>query len=225
MRSSRPNVAKLVRLTVASMVMAACTTATDPVPIVTVTLQPSLDSIELGETYNNWIVGLYDAAGQVITGRSLSWESHNTAVATVDASSGLVTPVSAGGQATISVKAGGKLAQSVIKILQPILSIVATPDSFDLPLNTNRTIAVQLVGPGGVAITSRVITWSSSIPNIAVVSADGTVTAVSIGTTTITISAGTKQKTVRVRVVGEPVTSVRISPVQSVHIIRLGQAK
>jgi uncharacterized protein YjdB len=48
---------------------------------------------------------------------------------------------------------------------------------------------------------------------------------VSIGTTTITVRAGTKQATVRVRVVGEPVNSVRISPQQSVHVIRIGQTK
>jgi uncharacterized protein YjdB len=46
-----------------------------------------------------------------------------------------------------------------------------------------------------------------------------------MGTTSITIAAGTKQITVRVRVVGEPVASVRILPQQSVHVIRLNQAK
>ena len=224
MRSSQPNIAKYARLTVAGLVSVACTTATDPVPIHTITLQPQLDSVEIGETYSNWLVTMQDAAGVTITGRTLTWESSNPAVATIDASSGVVTGVAVG-SSPIIVRAGGKLAQSSMKVLQPILSIVATPDSFDLPLNTSRNIAVQLVGPGGVAITNRVITWSSSSPTVAVVSSGGVVTAVAMGTTTISISAGTKQKTVRVRVVGEPVTSVRITPAQSVHIVRLGQSK
>lgn len=107
----------------------------------------------------------------------------------------------------------------------PILSIVATPDSFDLPLTTSRTITVQLVGPNGVALTGRTLIWSSENPDIAVVDANGDVTAVSTGTTTITVRADSKTATVRVRVVGEPVNSVRISPQESVHVIRLGQSK
>ena len=206
------------------MVMAACTTATDPIPIHQITLQPQLDSVEVGETYSNWIVTLTDAAGITITGRQLSWESSFPTIATVDAGSGLVTGIGEGTSA-ITVRSGGKQASAFIKVLQPILSIVAVPDSFDLPLTTSRTIAVQLVGPGGNAITNRQINWSTSNPNVVVVSASGVVTAVNVGTATITIRAGTKLVTVRVRAVGEPVTSVRITPVQAVHIVRLAQSK
>jgi len=209
----------------AALVAVACTTSTDPTPIATITLQPQLDSVELGQTYNSWVVMLKDINGQVLTGRVLSWESNNPTVATVDPSSGAVTGVGAGTDALITVRSEGKFAQSVIKVLQPILSIVATPDSFDLPLTTSRSIAVQLVGPGGLAITNRRIEWSSSSPTVAVVSTAGVVTAVSVGSTTITIRAGTKQATIPVRVVGEPVNSVRITPQQSVHIVRLGQTK
>jgi uncharacterized protein YjdB len=169
-------------------------------------------------------VTLKDANGTTLTGRTLSWESSNTAVATIDASTGVVTGIG-GGQSLITVRAEGKLAQSTIKVMQPILSIVATPDSFDLPLTTTRSIAVTIVGPGGVALTGRIITWSSANPGIAVVSTTGVVTPVSLGTTTITVRAGTKQADVRVRVVGEPVSSVRITPLQTVHFIGLGQTK
>jgi uncharacterized protein YjdB len=210
----------------AAVVMGACTTTTDPVPIATISLQPQFDSVELGRTYNNWVVTLKDAAGGTLTGRKLSWESNNTTIATIDANSGVVTAVGAGGDALITVRAEGKFDQATIKVLQPVIQIVATPkDSFDLPMTTTRTIAVTVVGPDGVALTGRVITWSSANPGIAVVSSTGVVTPVSLGTTTITIRVGTKQDTVRVRVVGEPVSSVRITPLQSVHFIGVGQSK
>lgn len=223
MRPYRPFLARVARLT-SAFALAACTTATDPVPIASVSLQPTSDSVEIGQTYGNWTVTLLDAANRVLTGRALVWESNNPPVATIDRSSGLVTAVGSG-DAIITVTAEGKFAQSTIKVLQPIVAIVALPDSFDLPLTTTRAISAQVVGPNGVAITNRVITWSSSNSGVAVVSATGVVAAVSVGTTTITIRAGTKQTTVRVRVVGEPVTSVRILPQQSVHVIRLGQTK
>jgi uncharacterized protein YjdB len=223
MRQHRLFLARVARLT-SAIALAACTTATDPDPIASISLQPTSDSIEIGQTYGNWTITLLDIAGGVLTGRALTWQSGNLPVATVDASTGVVTGVG-GGDAIITVSAEGKQAQATIKVLQPIISIIALPDSFDLPLTTTRTISAQVVGPNGVAITNRVITWSSSNPGVAVVSASGVVTAVSTGTTTITIRAGTKQATVRVRVVGEPVTSVRILPQQSVHVIRLGQSK
>lgn len=226
MRSIRNCLNSVIGLTTAAA-FAACTTATDPTPIASITLRPALDSIEVGETYSQWIVLPVDAAGQALTGRTFTWESGNPAVATIDATTGTVTGVSSTGTglADITVRAEGKYATSLIKVLVPIVSIVALPDSFDVPLTTTRTIGVQLVGPSGVAITNRVITWSSSNPTVAVVSSTGVVTAVSLGTTTITIRAGTKQTTVRARVVGEPITSVRITPQQSVHIVRLGQTK
>lgn len=105
-----------------------------------------------------------------------------------------------------------------------VSAIVVTPDSMDLALTTTRTIAVQLVGPSGEAVTGRTITWSSSNPSIAAVSSTGTVTPVSLGVVVITVSAGGKRAEVRVRVVDEPVASVRITPIQSVHIVRLGQS-
>lgn len=226
MRSTRSFPASVARLTTTAMVIAACTTATDPVPVATVSLSPVVDSMELGQTYNSWTVVLKDANGQVLTGRTLRWESNNEAIATIDANTGTVTAVGAGGDAIITVRAEGRFAQSTMKVLQPVIQIVATPkDSFDLPMTTTRTIAVTVVGPGGVALTGRVVTWSSANPGIAVVSSTGVVTPVSLGTTTITIRVGTKEANVRVRVVGEPVSSVRITPLQSVHFVAVGQTK
>ena len=209
----------------AALATTSCTESTRPVPIATIQLQPGLDSIEVGGTYGFWVVTLKDAVGGTITGaRKLKWESQNLAVATIDSSTGVVTAVNTG-ESLITVRGEGKFAQSAIRVIQPVLSIVVTPDSFDLPLTTARTIAVQLVGPGGVALTNRRIEWFSSTPGIAVVSTSGVVTAVSIGTSTITVRAGDKTATSKVRVVAEPVASVRILPAGTVHVIRVGQAK
>jgi uncharacterized protein YjdB len=142
-------------------------------------------------------------------------------VATVD-DNGVVTGIGSG-TALIVVKADGKSATATMKVLQPILSIIATPDSFDLPMTTQRTISYQLVGPGGQALMGRTVTWATSNPAVASVSATGVVTPISVGTVTVTIFAGDKSTPIRVRVVPEPVTSVRITPQQSVHIVRLGQ--
>jgi uncharacterized protein YjdB len=117
----------------------------------------------------------------------------------------------------------GALACTEPTDVQSVASIVVIPDSFDLALTTTRTITAQLVGPNGEAVT-RTIAWSSSNPSIAAVSATGTVTPIALGLATITISAGGKSVQVKVRVVQEPVVSVRITPQQAVHIVRVGQS-
>ena len=224
MRPYRPFLARVARLT-SALALAACTTSTDPTPVASITLLPGLDSIETGQTYNGWIVTLKDAGGVTLTGRQLNWISSNPNVATVDPSTGVVTAVGGPAEVLISVTAEGKTATSGLRVIHQIVSIVAQPDSFDLPMTTTRQINVQLVGAGGIAINNRLITWIAANPSIAVVSASGVVTAVSPGTASILIRAGTKEKTVRVRVVAEPVTSVRLTPLGSAHIVRITQSK
>ncbi|HYJ93976.1 MAG TPA: Ig-like domain-containing protein [Vicinamibacterales bacterium] len=209
----------------ATTAMVACTTTTPPIAIASLLLQPGLDSIEVGGTYNGWVVTLRDAQGELIAGpRNLQWDSQNPFVATIDASTGVVTAV-ATGETLITLRAEGKSATAAIRVIHPVLSIVVTPDSFDLPLTTSRTLTVQLVGPNGVALTNRLIQWSSANPSVAVVGTSGQVTAVTMGSTTITVRAGQKSATVKVRVIAEPVQSVRILPQQTVQVIRVGQAK
>lgn len=224
MRLNRSFLSNVACLTIATVAVGSCTTAADPIPVYSIALQPQVDSVEVGQTFGSWLVVLQDAAGNTLTGRRLTWESSNEAVATIDANTGVVTGLLSG-QTIVNVRAEGKTAAATIKVLVPILSIVVAPDSIDVPLTTTRQIGAQLVGPGGVAITNRTITWLSQNPGVAVVSATGLVTAVNQGTTTIELRAGTKQASVRVRVVGEPVNNVRITPALTVHVVRLGQTK
>ena len=225
MRSIRRFFAPLACLTMATAAMVSCTTTTPPIPIASLSLQPGLDSIEVGGTYNSWLVTLRDAQGELISGpRNLQWESQSPTIATINATTGEVTAVNTG-ETLITLRAEGKNATATIRVIHPVLSIVVTPDSFDLPLTTSRTLTVQLVGPNGVALTNRLIQWSSANPSVAVVGTSGQVTAVTMGSTTITVRAGQKSATVKVRVIAEPVQSVRILPQQTVQVIRVGQAK
>lgn len=214
---------RLAGLALAS-IMAACTTATDPATIATITLQPGLDSVEVGQTFSGWNVTVRDKNGTELTGRKLTWSSQNTAVATIDENTGTLTAVSTG-QTLVTVAGGGKSAQATLRVITPILSIVLSPDSFDVPLTQVRAISIQLVGPGGQAIANRTVTWSSSNPAVATVNTSGVVTSLTLGTVTVTAAAGSKQATVRARVVAEPVSTVRILPNQSVHVVRLGQGR
>jgi alpha-tubulin suppressor-like RCC1 family protein/uncharacterized protein YjdB len=78
----------------------------NPVPVASVTVSPSSATIQVGAT-QQLTATLKDANGTTLTGRTVSWSSSNTAVATVS-SSGLVSGVAAGGPVTITAAVEGK---------------------------------------------------------------------------------------------------------------------
>ena len=76
-----------------------------PVPVATVSVTPAPDTVRAGLTVT-LTATTSDANGNVLTGRTVTWGSDNTSVATVNAS-GVVTGVSAG-TATITATSEGQ---------------------------------------------------------------------------------------------------------------------
>jgi uncharacterized protein YjdB len=223
MRQLRSFISNAACLTIGLVASLSCTTSTDPTPIASILLSPNIDSVEIGGTFGGWVVIVKDAQGRTLEGRQLAWESRNTTVATVDPTTGLVTGVGFGETAIIA-KADGQEAIASIRVMLPVVGVVALPDSMDVALTTQRQINVQVIGPDGIALTNRAVSYSSDDPATVVVSGTGVVTPLKLGTTSIRIRvAGVLRATVRVRVIGEPVTGVRILPLQSIFLVRLGQ--
>ncbi|MBV8253642.1 MAG: Ig-like domain-containing protein, partial [Chitinophaga sp.] len=133
------------------------------------------------------------------------WSSSNTAIATVDANSGLVTGVSAGtATITYEVTNGGCKAQQTTTITvkaQPVVSPITGTTSMCM----GATTTLSSTTTGGV--------WSSSNTGVATIDANtGLVTGVSAGTATITYEVtnanGCKaEQTVTVTVNALPVVS------------------
>jgi uncharacterized protein YjdB len=223
MRQIRSFFSTAACLTIGLVATLSCTTSTDPTPIASILLSPGMDSIEIGGTFDSWVVIIKDANGRTLEGRQLAWESRNTTVATVDPTTGVVTGVGFGETAIIA-RADGKEAIASMRVMLPVVGVVALPDSMDVALTTQRQINVQVIGPEGVALTNRAVSFASDDPATVVVSGSGVVTPLKLGTTSIKIRvAGVLRATVRVRVIGEPVTGVRILPLQSSILVRLGQ--
>ena len=218
LRSSTALVVSLACLTVA---ITACTTATDPKPVATITLFPAADSVEVGADISGFIPTLADAAGKVLSGRAVEWKSANPAIATVS-SSGQIHGVSVG-ETFITATADGRSANAAVKVILSLAQIVLAPESQDLPVGTTQSINAQLIGPKGEAITGRVIQWASANPAVATVSGIGQVSGIALGTTTITARVGTKVATATVRVVTSPVNQVLLTPSGPVQVVRVSQ--
>lgn len=123
------------------------------------------------------------------TDKSITFTSSDTAVATVDAN-GNVAGVGVG-TATITVTAGGKSATCTFHVESAAVAATGIALNF-----TTLTLPVgepyKLIATLTPADATDAVTFTSSNPGIAAVLADGTVTAVSPGTATITATAGSQ---------------------------------
>src|SRR2546422_462982 len=94
-------------------------------PVASVTVTPPSASVPAGQTVQ-LTATLKDANGNVLTGRTVTWASNNTTVATVN-SNGLVTTKVAG-SATITVTSEGQSGTAAITVTPvPVASVTVTP--------------------------------------------------------------------------------------------------
>ena len=126
------------------------------------------------------------------TNKNVSWSTSNSSVATV--SDGTVTAKSAG-TATITVTAdGNKTATCAVTVLGPVISVTSVSlnkTSLSLMVGKTETLTAA-ISPGNAS--NKKVSWITSNSYVATVS-DGTVTAKSIGTATITVTTADGNKT------------------------------
>jgi trimeric autotransporter adhesin len=185
------------------------------IPVATVAVTPGSAAINVGQSAALTAVTT-DANGNTLTGRTITWASANTAVATVSAS-GLVTGVGAG-TTTIRATSEGKTGTAQVAVTAPaptppsVASVTVTPSSTTLATGGTATLTATVKQSDGTVLTGRTVTWSSSAPNVATVSNSGVVTAVAPGNATITATSEGKSGTASVTVSAPSVASVSVNP-------------
>lgn len=180
------------------------------VPVASVTVAPATSSVLVGKTVQ-LSATTKDSAGNVLTGRVITWSSSATGVATVS-SSGLVTGVAAG-SATITATSEGKNGTATITVnVIPVASVTVAPAASSIFVGKTVQLAATTKDSAGNVLTGRVVTWSSSATGVASVSSSGLVTGVGAGSATITATSEGKSGTASVTVAVVPVASVTVSP-------------
>ena len=179
--------------------LAACGSDGPTGPAVsTVSVTLARSSIFPGET-STATATLMDANGNVLTGRSVSWTSGTTSVATVNAN-GVVTGVGAG-SSVITATSEGKTGTATITVLAPVATVTVTLASSSLGIGSSTQATAVLKGASGATLTGRTVTWTSGTTSVATVDANGLVTAVAAGTSIITATSEGKSGTATVTVV------------------------
>ncbi len=199
----------------------AAVTVTLP-PVQTVAVTPAADTVGIGTEKQHTAV-LRDAAGTILTGRAISWNSANVTIATVS-STGVVTG-QAPGTTTISATSEGRIGTASVLVLARLAGAVTlTPATSTIIVGTTQTLAVQITDTLGNLLTGRPVTYTSSSPTIATVSGGGVVTALSAGTTRITATSEGKSGTATVNVLDEPVATLTLTPTTTALLTGATQA-
>jgi uncharacterized protein YjdB len=156
-------------------------TVTASVPITGLTLDKT--TLNLNKGASGALVPVFKPADTTDTG--LTWSSSDPAVATV--SGGTVTAVG-GGTATITATSTANnsiSAVATVTVTVPLTGISLSPNPLEVGTERTGALTVNYDPPD---TTQRGISWSSSNPAVATVSG-GTVTAVAVGTATITAAS------------------------------------
>lgn len=175
------------------------------VPVAYVQITPETVSLLPNETVQLHAVPRSEG-GQPLEGRAVAWQSGNASVVTVDAT-GLVT-AKATGTATISAIAGGRsgFAQVEVRALPPapVARVALGATSLALEANEERVVTVRLEDASGRPLTDRVVTWTSSNPNVAIVQESGAVVGLTLGDAVITATSEGKSAQLPVNVAAGP---------------------
>src|SRR5438876_146252 len=193
--------------------------------VASVTISPATGSIRVAQTLQLTATPK-DLAGGTLTGRTMTWTSGNTSVATISGS-GLVAGVTAG-SATITATSEGKSSTAALTVttvpVASVASVAVAPATASLTVGQTMQLTATPKDSAGGTLTGRTVMWSSSNPSVATVSGSGLVTSVVVGTATITATSEGKAGSATVTVTLVPVASVAsvaVSPATA--SIRVGQ--
>jgi uncharacterized repeat protein (TIGR02543 family) len=121
------------------------------VPVVRVEVTPPSSTLLIGETVQLTATP-FDAAGNVLTGRSVAWSSGSTPIATVNAN-GLVTAI-AGGQAQITATIEGVAGSASVTVNAPIIQPSASSLLFQTNVGKNPPSQLVTIANGGTGTLS-----------------------------------------------------------------------
>jgi uncharacterized protein YjdB len=175
------------------------------IPVTGITLTPTSLTLSVGSSQQ--------LAATIVpanaTNKNITWNSNNTAVATVSAT-GMVTALSIGtATITVTTEDGGKTATTAITTTDQIFvsSIAVSPTTATIAMGNQQQLTATILPANA---SNKNITWTSSNPNVANVSSLGLVTSVAQGTCTITVTTqdGDKNAIATITVGPYPVSKI-----------------
>ena len=187
-----------------SIVVAAPVSTVASVATMTLSVPPSLN---VGETAQA-IVTLKDAAGNVLTGRTVSFVSSDHNIVSIS-STGVLAALM-GGSVTITASSEGQSASTVVTSVAPkpaVASIAMTANASTIKVGDRTQVYAVPKDANGTPISGISITWSSSPLSIATVSSGGMAAGVGAGSAKVYAAAGNVSSSIGLTVLDTTTTS------------------
>src|SRR5206468_320260 len=184
-----------------------------------VDVTPAPASVQLGAT-RQLTAAPKDANGNPLTGRVVTWQTADAAIATVDAN-GLVTGKTVGGPVTITATSEGKSGASAVTVTPiPVASVDVTPPTGSIVVDATLQLTATPKDANGNPLTGRAVTWQTADATVAAVDATGLVTGKAAGgPVAITAAFEGKSGTAAVTVTLTPVASVVVTPATATILV------
>lgn len=173
----------------------SATTPTDPVtpvaslPVLTaMTVSLSTAQADVGRTLSATVLPI-DEKGRSMTVGVIAWSTSNPSVATVSPD-GLITATTPG-QTLVVARVGTVQGQATLVVAAlppgpaPVATVTVSPGAASVEAGTELQLTIALRDFASNALSAREVLWASSEPNVATVSPNGFVTALSAGTAII----------------------------------------
>lgn len=165
-------------------ISATCKLRVQPVIAKSISLNKSIITAVAGTKHQLEVTIL----PQNTTNKNVLWTSTNEAVATVD-SKGLVEVLSVGSAViTVSTTDGSNLSAECVITANPVLVSSVSLSSTTMSLHMGET-AQLIVTVTPENATGKQVVWASKNEQVAIVSATGVITPVSVGETEVTVTA------------------------------------
>ena len=166
----------------------------EPTPSLKITNKPANNYISMSDGSNVDLdvqkTGYFGAASE-------TWSSSNTDVATINSSTGVITPAG-GGQTTITVTCNN-VSDSFVLTVYDDAEVVINDKPYHNKLRYGETaeVSAEVIGA-----QSQGNIWSTSNSAVATISQSGEITALKMGTTTITVTNGSYTDFFVLKVIG-----------------------
>ncbi len=196
------------------------TVTNQSIPVTGIQLPVSKLELKVGDEY--WMTASLIPSNA--TNRTVTWSSSNTAVATIDEYGKIIARTA--GATTITVtSSNGKTAQCALTVNADVVHVSGVYlHTTDLEMKTGSNYSLSYyITPSNA--TNKAVTWKSSNTAVATVDATGKVTAVAVGTATITVTTtdGGKTATCQVKVVSNNIAVEGITLDYTRLVLRKGQ--
>src|SRR5437667_5085530 len=162
-------------------------TGSCPTPVAAVSVAPAAASVQVSGTVQLTATPK-DANGTPLSGRTVTWASSNTSVASITGS-GLVTGAAAG-SATITATSEGQSGTASITVANvPVASVSVSPATASLQVNGAVRLVATPKDANGTPLSGRAVAGSSGNTAVGTVSSSGVVTGAAAGAATITATS------------------------------------